>query len=121
MPKRTRICEGRCRPKCRQCKLAQDRAYHRANPHVNWASSYRSRMRALGLPAVVESFTYEDVILVYGNRCAYCPDGRFEELDHHVPLAQGGHHSLANVRPSCSACNAKKSKSDGGPGDRRVR
>jgi len=45
---------------------------------------------------------------VFGNACAYC-DGPHEHWDHVIPIARGGKHCLANLRPACAPCNLKKS------------
>lgn len=43
----------------------------------------------------------------YGGRCAYC-GGLYEELDHVIPLSDGGSAWPANLRPSCRTCNRRK-------------
>lgn len=73
-----------------------------------WASRYRSRARRVGATVVVERFLKADVIERYGDHCAYCETGPFEQLDHYVPVSKGGPHTLENVRPSCVSCNATK-------------
>jgi 5-methylcytosine-specific restriction endonuclease McrA len=93
----------------REARLARLAAYNQANPHRGWESSYRVRCRKLGLDPVIVSFTHEDVIEQYGDACLYC-GGPFEELDHHICVAAGGPHTLANVRPSCTACNNHKAR-----------
>ncbi len=35
--------------------------------------------------------------------------GPFEEVDHVKPIAKGGWHALANLRPACFRCNNQKS------------
>lgn len=119
--KATRTCDGTCKPRCRACSNAEHRAYRRRNPHILWKSAYRKRARAYGFDLVIEDFRFEDVVRTYGGRCAYCPSGKFEELDHFIPICKGGTHVLTNVRPSCAACNAEKSLSDGCPDDRWMR
>lgn len=43
----------------------------------------------------------------FGGLCVYC--GRSADtLDHVVPLAQGGRHSIRNLVPACGSCNSKK-------------
>ena len=82
--------------------------YQQANPHIGWETTYRARCRKLGLTPVVVSFTREELIAQYGDACFYCDDGAFEELDHYIPITAGGSHALANMRPSCTACNSRK-------------
>ena len=43
----------------------------------------------------------------FGNACWMC-GGAFEHIDHVKPLSKGGPHMLANLRPSCGSCNARK-------------
>lgn len=43
----------------------------------------------------------------FGYRCWMC-HGPFEHLDHVKPLAAGGPHLLANLRPACADCNRAK-------------
>ena len=87
---------------------AYARDYAARNPHKQWESRYRTRARSYDLPVVVESFTKEELVAHWGNgeRCIYC-DGPFEQTDHMIPIANGGPHTLANVVPSCRACNGK--------------
>lgn len=87
---------------------ASGRKRYRTNPHRFWENSYRTRCRKLGLDPIIVSFTREKLIAKYGDRCFYCDDGAFEVLDHHLCVAAGGPHTLANVRPCCQACNIRK-------------
>lgn len=82
------------------------RQYRQEKPHVMWASSYRTRISKFGLEPVVESFTREDLIAKYGDKCHHC-GGEWSELDHFpTPIHEGGAHTLENTRPSCTECNA---------------
>jgi hypothetical protein len=40
--------------------------------------------------------------------CAYCGKQAPLTMDHLVPLARGGHHSIGNIVPACDRCNSKK-------------
>lgn len=60
--------------------------------------------------ATVAPFTREQLaarMAYFGNRCWICA-GPFEQVDHVKPLAKGGPHMLANLRPSCAPCNNRK-------------
>ena len=92
---------------------AQQRAYIAANQHVTWLKNYRRRAQRLGVPVVDEHFTKADVTAAYGDACHYC-GGEFQELDHYIPIKDAGPHVLANVRPSCTSCNAAKNAMCGG-------
>jgi 5-methylcytosine-specific restriction endonuclease McrA len=69
------------------------------------------RRRARKLSRQLAYFTAKELdarMSVFGYCCAYC-SGPFEEVDHAIPLARGGAHCLANLRPACRACNRRKS------------
>lgn len=44
----------------------------------------------------------------FGGLCAYCEAAPGSTLDHVVPLARGGSHSLGNLVPACKSCNCSK-------------
>jgi len=45
----------------------------------------------------------------YGGRCYLCGvDDVPLEMDHVIPLAEGGRHVAANLRPACAQCNRAK-------------
>lgn len=100
----------------RDADIARRRRYavaHLADEHMRKAAHrYRKRARSLGLAVTVEPFTHSDLIATYGDSCFYCETGAFEHLDHFIPVKLGGPHTLANVRPSCAACNLAKSDLD---------
>ncbi|MGK7221523.1 HNH endonuclease [Kocuria flava] len=93
---------------CRDCDRARRRADRAAAPHLAWEASYRQRAHAYGNAAIVESFTRQDLAARYGDACWYC-GGPFEELDHNIPVAANGPHTLENCRPACSSCGRRDS------------
>jgi 5-methylcytosine-specific restriction endonuclease McrA len=46
----------------------------------------------------------------YINRCVYCGRKTKLEIDHIVPLSQGGFHDISNIVPACRSCNGSKNK-----------
>jgi hypothetical protein len=110
------------RSKCRDCRknytrghyeahkdaiLAQQRVYRRAHPEIAWAADHRRRARSYDLQLATEIVTPEQLIAQWGNHCRYC-GGPFEEIDHRIPVAARGHHTVLNVVPCCRRCNQKK-------------
>ncbi|MFF0943715.1 HNH endonuclease [Kocuria sp. CPCC 205300] len=93
---------------CRDCDRIRRRNDRAASPHLEWEATYRQRAHAYGNAAVVFTFTREELVDRYGDECAWC-GGPFEELDHNVPVASGGPHTLENCRPSCGPCNRDNS------------
>lgn len=88
--------------------LAQQRQYRQENPGPRWFRDYKLRDRRYGLPPVGQLLTREAVTEYWGDNCFYCPDGAFEQIDHFVAVAVGGHHTIDNVVPCCAACNVRK-------------
>jgi len=69
------------------------------------------RRRARVRSATVVPFTLDQLeqrLSMYA-RCWICGDPRWTDVDHVKPLAKGGPHMLANLRPACEACNSRKS------------
>jgi len=64
----------------------------------------------------IATFTQEDwqeVMLYFGNSCAYCGSeaDKFEQ-DHVIPVSKNGSYVRSNIVPACKSCNASKSNSD---------
>lgn len=76
--------------------------------HPEKYQMYNSRRRAQKKTSLIENFDMLDVLNKYGNQCFYC-QGKFDHIDHYIPLSKGGSHTLDNVRPSCEKCNLEKS------------
>jgi 5-methylcytosine-specific restriction endonuclease McrA len=87
---------------------AKNAQWYRRNPLK--AKEARQRRRALLAQAPTVSFTTAELharLAYFGFRCWMCRKP-FEHLDHVKPLAKGGSHMLANLRPACAACNHRK-------------
>ena len=83
------------------------RAAKIANAAVQWPKWRARREDAevvgvdVGPAAVAARWDY------YGGRCYLC-GGLAESTDHVIPLALGGLHIPANLRPACIPCNSSK-------------
>ena len=89
--------------------IQQVLAYQRAKPE--WARERTARYRARKLKATVGVLTVELLaakLAYYGGRCWMC-GADWTDWDHVKPLAKGGPHMLANLRPACQPCNSSKS------------
>ena len=56
----------------------------------------------------VDPDSWQAVLAFYRYGCAYCNADFWDHMDHIVPLAKGGRHSIENVAPSCAKCNYAK-------------
>jgi len=103
--------------------VARTKAWRAANPEQNRRNRVISQGTRRARGDVVR-FTYDEVLVTYGSDCHICLEGidlaapkkcgspgweRSLWLDHVIPLAKGGAHSLENMRPSHALCNLKKS------------
>jgi len=72
--------------------------------------------RKRGLIADITARQWNQAILFFDGRCAYCnveliPTGRENcslSLDHFIPLSFGGASTRENLVPCCHTCNAAK-------------
>jgi 5-methylcytosine-specific restriction endonuclease McrA len=105
----------------RCCSFAcSTKLWKRANPDSVRAHGQDAKFkrRARLRQAPYESFTIADVRARYGDDCYLCgepidfrlkwPHPLSPSLDHVVPLARGGKHTLDNVAMTNLACNLRK-------------
>jgi 5-methylcytosine-specific restriction endonuclease McrA len=85
-------------------------AYQRNIEHSRWQSRVTEQRRRAKKQGADGHATEEQVrarMQVYGERCYLCGDP-YEAIDHVIPLARGGSHWPANLRPICTTCNSRK-------------
>lgn len=67
-----------------------------------WANSTRNRKNPPGWDR-----TRKSVLFRAKNECAYC-GGHANEVDHVIPVSQGGSHNITNLVACCTNCNRQK-------------
>lgn len=92
--------------------MEREREHRRASKRRNALANraYVRGRKARLAAATVVPFTAEQLrqrVAYYGGRCWMCGD-EAHTIDHVKPLAAGGAHMLANLRPACSDCNTRK-------------
>lgn len=77
-----------------------------ANPekHNEAGQKRRARQKANG----VFSISQKELKRLYSSVCFYCGAIEPITLDHVVPIALGGRHSIGNIVPACRPCNTSK-------------
>ena len=86
-----------------------EKRYKQANPHTQAAARHRRRARMLGAGPGLTSAEWAEVLAEFDYRCAYCHKSSDAlELEHMVPLVQGGSNARRNVVPACGDCNRQK-------------
>ena len=95
------------------------RNWREKNP--NYGKLSRQRRKARLKEATIENFSYEELLdfwienEINYKECFYCEKEMLEgpeHIDHYYPLAKGGTHERANLRPSCASCNSRKHAKD---------
>lgn len=83
-------------------------------PAGNAAIRRGSHARRVRLLEVQNDLTTEQIadLMQRATRCAYCKrpftKARIRTLDHVIPLAKGGPHTLSNIVIACKPCNCSK-------------
>lgn len=130
-PDKVREAQRRYTDRHREKIYARQKSWQRANRdhHKAYQADYQRRY-ALAFPEKVRLHTanrsarkrtngggalviserdWSRLLNVYRNRCAYCSTADDTlQIEHVVPLARGGRHSVGNVVPACAPCNLSK-------------
>jgi len=119
-------CSDRCKRKVYKARhpesvAAEQRRYRERYGNPEYGEARRSadaRRRARKRGARVETFHRADLAARDGWRCGLCskpidpdlawPHPKSPSVDHVVPLAMGGEHSLANAQLAHLVCNTRK-------------
>jgi 5-methylcytosine-specific restriction endonuclease McrA len=108
-------------PEIAERKRANAKAWRKANPerskqqldkwraenldkHNENARKRRARLRN----AKTRTVTAKDLQRLLSAPCAYCGAKENITIDHVVPLARGGDHTIGNFLPACKTCNSRK-------------
>lgn len=70
---------------------------------------HNKRASTIALPATLTFEQWKQTLKDFDNKCAYCPDGDYEVLEHFIPLIFGGGTTEYNCVPACNSCNSIKS------------
>ena len=105
---------------CRSCKSgsfdASDKEHQRVRNNL-------VRARSIDEPATLTYYEWMDTLDSFNHSCAYC-NGKYEVLEHFVPIGQGAGTTKQNCIPSCQNCNLSKNSRhpilDGLPFDEAV-
>lgn len=99
----------RANPANQELARQRARAFRIANPGRR--KEYDRRRRALKRATAIGFITPEMLeakFAYWGNRCWMCASTDDLQVEHVKPLARGGAHVLANLRPACGTCNRTK-------------
>lgn len=87
-------------------RLKWERKRREENPE-GYRNNVRRRRARL---ASVETFIIlpKELKRLYNSPCAKCQSTDDITMDHIVPIARGGRHSVGNLQPLCGSCNSSK-------------
>ncbi len=67
------------------------------------------RARLKGAGGRVTSEEWQSLVAAVEGKCFYCSNVPFKlTMDHVIPLAKGGLHTISNIVPACKSCNSSK-------------
>jgi 5-methylcytosine-specific restriction endonuclease McrA len=119
-------------PKCKTCKRIADKTSRDKKPYKNAVNSLRfrelnpdykknwakehpdkismanARRRARILDNGIFDISAKEISELYASSCFYCGSFNNIQLDHVMPIAKGGTHSIGNLVAACSWCNQSK-------------
>ena len=88
----------------------------RAKAKANWRKEnnaltrlYSSKRRAIIQSRGIFTITAKEITQLLSKPCFYC-GAPSEHIDHIVPIARGGRHSIGNLIQACAKCNQSKNK-----------
>lgn len=92
-----------------EIRTASFRKAWEADPE-RFREAWRKRQAAIRRGCKVYAVTVDQIaakVAYWGGKCWMC-GGPYDSIDHVKPLAKGGAHCLANLRPACTPCNTRK-------------
>lgn len=82
------------------------RKYAVEKPHIIRKKRLKRRIRTSDNG--VFEVTKRDIRSLLNRECVFCGSRSEITLDHVLPIARGGRHSVGNLMPLCLSCNASK-------------
>lgn len=115
-PDKRRKIDARFRANHREQEQQRAIAYRKRNPskRLEWARSNPEKQAAIYAKRSFArrggdrfSISLAEIRKMYASPCAYC-GAPSEHIDHIMPLARGGRHSIGNLTGACKNCNLSK-------------
>lgn len=80
---------------------------HRLNNLEKFAEKQHIRRAKMRLNGVYQ-VSAKELVKLYSSPCIACGTTEQVTIDHIIPIARGGRHSIGNLQPLCLTCNSSK-------------
>lgn len=80
---------------------------HRLNNLEKFAEKQHIRRAKMRLNGVYQ-VSVKELVKLYSSPCIACGTTEQVTIDHIIPIARGGRHSIGNLQPLCLTCNSSK-------------
>lgn len=84
------------------------RKYRNSHPGFSAHHCMQRRARRKGATGEITREEWKFIVQCFAGHCACCGVTGRLSLDHIIPLAKGGTHSVDNAQPLCIPCNSRK-------------
>lgn len=99
----------RLRMREREARLrAIGQSWEQLHPEEARTRVIRRRARIAGASGSHTTVEWNEKVVLFGGRCAYCGEARPLTRDHRIPLTRGGTNDITNIVPACGLCNSGK-------------
>ncbi|MDU0441539.1 HNH endonuclease [Staphylococcus haemolyticus] len=88
------------------------RQWRKNNIDKIYALNHSRRIRERQLIRNFTSKHWEEALIYFDNKCAYCLNETVLTRDHFIPIINGGNHTVDNIVPACKSCNCSKQDKD---------
>lgn len=89
-------------------KKAKQRAQKATPRYLKTAIAAGHKRRAMIANRGVFDISKKELDYLLASPCAQCGSTENVQVDHIVPIARGGRHSIGNLQPLCAKCNQSK-------------
>lgn len=94
--------------RCKDCISQQSKVWRENNRDIVSAQTQNRRAYMQSKGGQVSAQQWRSILKLFDGKCAKCGASDNIHMDHVVPLAKGGSHSVDNVQPLCATCNLRK-------------
>jgi 5-methylcytosine-specific restriction endonuclease McrA len=94
-------------------KLSPGKKRYQTNHREQYnAYGQQRRARKNKLECTFTPEQWQEILIKFNHKCAYCGEEKPLTQDHFIPLSKGGEYSSNNIIPACQSCNCRKNAQD---------